>query len=317
MRILVLGAVLIAVGCAGPSTSVVTPPAATASPTQRASASPSPTAAPSLQVVAPTSSAPAATGNAPAAIGLDASVPSRILAFIKASGGGAALVVANGASGETLHEVEADDVVFAASLYKLGVLLEAEHRIEDGTLRSADRVTITQADQRDGGSYTAAGTTLTIEQALERMITVSDNASALALLRVLGVEPIHETLEREGIKGQYFTSQGSVTTAQAVATFFGELARRALVSPAASDRMLARLSRQRVNDRIPAALPAGVVIGHKTGNLGSVTHDAGLISGPGGTPIVLVVLTWDSSEEKGSQLIRDIAAAVYAGLSKP
>lgn len=314
MRILVLCAVLVAAGCAAPASSGVAPIATSAEPAPTVPSTPTPTPEPTAQVVVAT---PSATAAARAAVLLEAGVPARIAALIKASGGGAALVVANGTSAEVLHEIEPDEVVFAASLYKLGVLLEAEHRIEDGTLRSVDRITITRADQRDGGSYTPAGTILTIEQALERMITVSDNASALALLRVLGAEPIHETLLREGIKGQYFTAQGSVTTAKAVATFFGELARRALVSPSASDRMLARLSRQRVNDRIPAALPAGVVIGHKTGNLGFVTHDAGLITGPGGTPVVLVVLTWDSSEEKGSQLIRDIAAAVYAGLSKP
>ena len=68
---------------------------------------------------------------------------------------------------------------------------------------------------------------------------------------------------------------------------------------------------------LPAALPAGAVLGNKTGNLGFVTHDAGLIKGPDGKPVVLVVLTWGSSEEKGAQLIRDVAVAVYAGLARP
>jgi beta-lactamase class A len=149
------------------------------------------------------------------------------------------------------------------------------------------------------------------------MITVSDNASALALVRIFGTSAIHATLALEGMPGQRFTPSGSVTTARTIATFFGELSRGALVSAAASARMLARLGRQKVNDRIPAALPAGVVIGHKTGNLGFVTHDAGLIRGPGGVPIVLVVMTWDSTEENGSQLIRDVTAALYAGLTKP
>ena len=321
MRILVVGAAILMASCGSPSVEAPAALAAasTPSPTDAPSPTPTPTSTPvpSAALVAAAPSAAAGLGGSVPSVVLGAGVVARVAELIRTSGGSAGIVFADGTSGETLHEVAADEVVFAASLYKLGVLLEAERRIELGTLRAAQVITITKADQRDGGSYTPTGTKLTIEQALERMITVSDNASGLALLRLLGTEPIHETLAREGIKGQYFTSQGSVTTARAVATFFGELARGALVSAAASARMLARLSRQRVVDRIPAALPAGAVLGNKTGNLGFVTHDAGLIKGPDGKPVVLVVLTWGSSEEKGAQLIRDVAAAVYAGLARP
>jgi beta-lactamase class A len=78
--------------------------------------------------------------------------------------------------------------------------------------------------------------------------------------------------------------------------------------------MLARLSRQRVSDRFPAALP-GAVIAHKTGNLGFATHDAGIVRGPGDIPIVLVVLTWDSGEQEAIDLIREVAVLIYGGLS--
>jgi beta-lactamase class A len=80
--------------------------------------------------------------------------------------------------------------------------------------------------------------------------------------------------------------------------------------------MLARLSRQKTVDRFPAALPAGAVIAHKTGNLGFATHDAGIVAGPGGAPVVLVVLTWDSGEQDGIDLIKEIAVLAYAGLAR-
>ena len=227
--------------------------------------------------------------------------------------GRVAIVAANGNTGEVLLSVDADRPVFAASLYKLAVLLEAERRFEAGTLRPDDHVTVTDADQTEDGSFTATGSVLTIDEALERAIVISDNAAALALIRRLGIPAIHATLEREGIALR-FTADGAMTTAGAMATFFGELVRGSLVSRDASSRMLARLSRQRVADRFPAALP-GAVIAHKTGNLGFATHDAGIVRGPGGTPIVLVVLTWDSGEEEAIDLIREVAVLVYGGLS--
>ena len=227
--------------------------------------------------------------------------------------GRAAIVAANGSTGEILLTVDSDAPVFAASLYKLAVLLEAERRFDAGTLGPDEHITVTAADQTEDGSFTAAGSVLTIDEALERAIVISDNAAALALIRRLGIPAIHATLEREGIALR-FTADGAMTTAAGIATFFGELVRGSLVSRAASSRMLARLSRQRVADRFPAALP-GAVIAHKTGNLGFATHDAGIVRGPGGTPIVLVVLTWDSGEEEAITLIREVAVLIYGGLS--
>jgi len=217
--------------------------------------------------------------------------------------------------------------VYPATVY--GHQLEESERVATRTVRALglqtgiafpqliahpdERITVTAADQTEDGSFTAAGSVLTIDEALERAIVISDNAAALALIRRLGIPAIHATLEREGIALR-FTADGAMTTAAGIATFFGELVRGSLVSRAASSRMLARLSRQRVADRFPAALP-GAVIAHKTGNLGFATHDAGIVRGPGGTPIVLVVLTWDSGEEEAIDLIREVAVLIYGGLS--
>ena len=239
----------------------------------------------------------------------------QIDALLAGRDGRAAVVVANGRSAEILFAVDADEPVFAASLYKLGVLLEAERRIDAGTLAPSDPITVTAADQSESGSFTAAGSVLTVDEALERTIAISDNAAALALIRRLGVSNIQATLDREQIYLR-FTADGAITTARGIASFFGQLVRGSLVSREASARMLARLSRQETVDRFPAALPAGTVIAHKTGNLGFATHDAGIVAGPGGAPVVLVVLTWDSGEQEGIDLIKEIAVLAYAGLAR-
>ena len=257
---------------------------------------------------------PASQAAAPALI-VTPEAADRIDALLARWDGGAAVVVAGGRSGEILHAVGPDEPVFAASLYKLGVLLEAERRVDAGTLQLSDLITVTAADQSESGSFTAAGSVLTIDDALERTIVLSDNAAALAMIRRLGVTAIQATLDRERIYLQ-FTADGAITTARGIATFFGELVRESLVSREASARMVARLSRQRTVDRLPAALPAGAVIAHKTGNLGFATHDAGIVSGPGGAPVVLVVLTWDSPEQDAIDLIKEIALLAYEGLTR-
>ena len=257
---------------------------------------------------------PGAQAAAPALI-VTPEAADRIDALLKRQSGRAAVVVAGGRTGEMLYAVDADEPVFAASLYKLGVLLEAERRIDAGALGPADPITVTAADQSESGSFTAAGSVLTVDEALERTIVLSDNASALALIRRLGISHVQTTLDREGIYLR-FTADGAITTARGIATFFGELIRGSLVSREASARMLSRLSRQRTVDRLPAALPADAVIAHKTGNLGFATHDAGIVTGPGGAPIVLVVLTWDSAEQDAIYLIKEIALLAYQGLAR-
>jgi beta-lactamase class A len=257
---------------------------------------------------------PGAQAAAPALI-VTTEAADRIDALLMRQSGRAAVVVAGGRSGEMLYAVDADEPVFAASLYKLGVLLEAERRIEAGTLGPADLITVTAADQSESGSFTAAGSLLTVDEALERTIVLSDNASALALIRRLGISHVQATLDREGIYLR-FTADGAITTARGIAMFFGELVRGSLVSRDASARMFARLSRQRTVDRLPAALPGGAVLAHKTGNLGFATHDAGIVAGPDGAPIVLVVLTWDSAEQDAIYLIREIALLAYQGLAR-
>jgi beta-lactamase class A len=258
---------------------------------------------------------PFAPGDAGAAVTLSPGAATTIQGAVARFSGGAAIVIADGRSGGILHAVAQEERVLAGSLYKLGVLVEAERRIEAGTLRVSDRIQILPEDQAEGGSFTATGAVLTIDEALEAAIVVSDNAPALALLRLLGADAIVSTLTKAGVDGFRFEPDGATTTARAVATLLGELARGTLVSAEASRRMLARLARERITDRIPAALPRGTLIGHKTGSLGFATHDAAIVRGPGAAPIVLVVLTWDAGEDEGVALIREIASTAYAGLT--
>lgn len=228
---------------------------------------------------------------------------------------GAGVVVSDPLARKVLFARHADELVLTASLYKLAVLLEAERRVEAKTLRYDDRVLIEAEDTIEDGSFEPAGTVLTLDDALEQMITVSDNGTAHALLRILGTEQVNATLLNAGVAPFHLresVEEDNAATPRAVATFFERLARKELLSATASERMLARLERQQVRDRIPAQLPAGTRVANKTGNLASVTHDAGIVWGKTGRPIVVVVMTWDADEPHAVELIQDVAGLVYA-----
>jgi beta-lactamase class A len=257
--------------------------------------------------------APAAAGTADLVQHLDQ--------LVGAFSGGAGLWISdpNASTSAALYSHDADEPIITASLYKLAVMAEAERRVATGELTYASTITIEPEDITEDGSFELAGTELTLDEALEAMITISDNGAALALWHVLGAENINAMLTRAGIKNFHVFldwNEDNVATPRAVGTLLALLAKRQLISAAASDRMLARLARQQINDRLPAGLPQGVVVAHKTGNLPGLTHDAGIIFTPSG-PRVVVAMTWDADEPDAYAFISNVGSIVYSALLEP
>ena len=256
-------------------------------------------------------SAPAAAGTAELVQHLDQ--------LVGTFPGGAGLWIGDPNLSTPLYSHDADEPIVTASLYKLAVMVEAERRVEAGQLHYSDIITIEDEDITEDGSFELAGTELTLDEALEAMITISDNGAALALWHVLGPENINATLVGLGIKDFHVFlnfDEDNIATPRAVGTLLTLLAQRKLVSAAASDRMLARLERQQINDRLPAELPEGVIVAHKTGNLPGLTHDAGVIFTPSG-PRVVVAMTWDAFDADAYAFIANVGSVVYSTLLEP
>ncbi len=242
-----------------------------------------------------------------------ATLPSQLGDLTVAFAGQAGVWIGDPALGDPLYTKNADTPVVTASLYKLGVLAEAERLVDLGKLRYGDTVEIDPEDITADGAFEGPGTQMTLDRALEAMITVSDNGPAMHLWRVLGPANINATLEENGIHGFHVAlneDEDNVATPRAIGTYFTLLAEGKLVSAAASARMLQRLERQQINDRIPAQLPEGTVVAHKTGNLVGLVHDAGIVFTPRG-PRVVVAMTWDADEGVADDYIARLASAVY------
>jgi beta-lactamase class A len=232
---------------------------------------------------------------------------------------GAGIWIADPNVATPLYTHDPEEQLITASLYKLGVLAEAERRVDAGELHYGDVLTIEPQDITLDGSFEDAGTQLTLDEALEAMITISDNGSALALWRILGGANIDATLEKAGVKNFHVAfddTEDNWATPHAIGTYFTLLAKRQLISPAASDRMLARLERQQINDRLPAQLPPEVVVAHKTGNLPGLAHDAGIIYTKSG-PRVVVAMTWDAFDEDAANFISSVGSLVYSANLEP
>ena len=82
------------------------------------------------------------------------------------------------------------------------------------------------------------------------------------------------------------------------------------VDPASDAKMVETLKRQKFNEGIPAGVPKGIAVAHKTGNITRINHDAAIVYAP--RPYVLVVLVRGIEDEKKSAaLIAEISRALY------
>ena len=91
------------------------------------------------------------------------------------------------------------------------------------------------------------------------------------------------------------------------------LEKRSVVSPAASDEMIAiLLQQQHFNEGIPAKLPVGVCVAHKTGWNDKLYHDAAIVYPPDRAPYVEVIMTSGLSEtSEAPALVAALSAEIY------
>ena len=85
----------------------------------------------------------------------------------------------------------------------------------------------------------------------------------------------------------------------------------------ASEDMLEILHAQEFNSGIPAGLPESARVAHKTGEISTVAHDAGLVYLPDRQPYVLVILTsWERERGGRHETIARISEAVHEELTE-
>ena len=238
--------------------------------------------------------------------------------------------------GRSSWSLRPDEPFHAASTMKVPVLIELYHQAHQGKLRLDDTLVIRNefrslvdgspyaldpSDDSEADLYRAAGSTRTLAELAELMITVSSNLATNLLIERLGVENIQQGVHALGADGMkvlrgvedskaFQAGLNNTTTARALARLLEAIAHGEAVDPAASRAMSGILERQTFNDGIPAGLPAATRVAHKTGEITRIQHDAAIVYAP--RPFVLVILTRGIADPKeSSALIATITRQLY------
>ena len=221
------------------------------------------------------------------------------------------LVVKN-LAGSRGVSISADRVFYAASLYKVWVMLEAFHQRDAGLLDFSEEYIVSDYYSSLGlnPSELEACSRTTVDHAMRRMMRVSDNVAANMLLDRAGVANTNAALRGLGLEVTGVSGGSLPTTAGGTAQLLEAIAAGQAVSPGASLEMIALLASESITDRLPALLPPGTVVAHKTGNWENATHDAGIVVSPGASYLI-AVLTDYGYQDDGATPIARLSRAVY------
>jgi beta-lactamase class A len=212
--------------------------------------------------------------------------------------------------------IEPGRVFYAASLFKLALLYEAARRIGEGTLGRGDRLYVDPGDAaQDLGTLAdlplAADGSLSVAEALEAMVVMSDNATAVAFMRLLGNAEVDATLAWLGLTQTSVNTEELPTTAADMALLMEALATGRGLTPEAAAEARSLLLQQKTRTGIPAGLPAGAPAGNKTGTWPGSTHDVAFVDAPRGLYVIAVLTDGDWDWEP----IARVSAAAWGVLA--
>ena len=227
----------------------------------------------------------------------------------------------------------------AASTMKVPVMIQIFRDADAGLLRLDDSLPVhatfpslldgspfdvDRADDSDSTLYLRLGGKASVRELLELMITRSSNLATNLLIERVGAERAQGTARSLGawsiqvLRGvedgkAYRAGLNNTTTARDLGMLLAAIAQARAASPASCTEMLAILGRQEFNEGIPAGLPSGTRVAHKTGWIGEVVyHDAAIVHPPRGGSYVLVVLTGGIKEDSvAHSLVADLSRMVY------
>jgi beta-lactamase class A len=256
------------------------------------------------------------------------------------------------AIGVALHDAEtglelhykADRWFHAASTIKVPILLGVFAAIDRGDLLPHSRVHVRNRflsvvegvpfrveSGRDANSavHNAIGKMMRVDELAYHMITTSSNLATNLLLGVIGPDSVNRTLKeldvddgielKRGVEDELAFDKGisNMVTADGLLRILVLLSEGKAFSPALSRRMMDILHGQEFNQGIPARLPKGARVAHKTGEISTVAHDAGVIYLPKRKPYGLVILTEWAPEGTGrSRTIATISHTIYEFLTQ-
>jgi beta-lactamase class A len=215
----------------------------------------------------------------------------------------------------------------AASTIKLPILIAFFQDLDAGKV-SLNETLVMRRDLIAGGSGEMqdkpAGTKFSARETVTKMITISDNtATNMIVDRLGGIARVNERFRSWGLKDTVMRNwlgdfKGTNTTSSKdMVRLLALLADEKLLSPSSREQALDVLRHTITRTLLPAGLGSGADIAHKTGDIGFLIGDAGLITMPNGKRYLAgIYVRRPYNDVRGRDFIRQVSGLVYNYLNR-
>src|SRR5687767_6918355 len=234
-----------------------------------------------------------------------------------------------------------DQYFHAASTMKLAVLLGVFRMIDrdeltlDAPVHVRNRFTsivnqepfmLDLGRDADPDVYGHLGKTMSVRDLAYWMITKSSNLATNLLVDVIGIQTVQSALDEmdvdgvrvlRGVEDQRAFEAGlnNEVTANGLLKLLRLIADGKAYSQAVCEEMLDIMLEQQYRSGIPAGLPKAARVAHKTGNISTVHHDAGIVFLENRKPYVLVILTQFGPESGRGTAVADVSRDIFNTLA--
>lgn len=223
--------------------------------------------------------------------------------------------------------INADKQYPAASIIKIPVLLELFRSIEMGQLNLNDRINLTEYYRTSGSGslqFSQAGRSYTLNQLARVMIQDSDNSATNMLMSDMGgMVDVNRAIRKWGLKNTSVKNwlpdlEGTnVTSSKDIALMLYNIDNASFLSLKSRECIVDYMSHVKNNRLIQAGLPNNAIFMHKTGDIGTMLGDAGIVwTNEGRKYIVVILAKRPHNNPLGKEFIVKASSTIYDSISK-
>lgn len=203
---------------------------------------------------------------------------------------------------ETGHyaDINADASYSAASIIKIPVLLQLFRSVEAKQVSLYDEMTLTnfyRAEGSGGLQFKAENSKYTLDELARVMITDSDNSATNMIMSKIGsMTDVNQGIRDWGLKSTHVKTWlpdlggTNHTTAKDLAVMLYNIENPKFLSMSSREKIFDYMGHVKNNRLIQAGLGPGASFLHKTGDIGKMLGDAGIVYTPNGKKYIVVIL---------------------------
>lgn len=220
-------------------------------------------------------------------------------------------------------DLNGEKIFPAASTIKFPILVALFEEVDAGRIQLNETL-VMRRDLMTGGSgtlqYKRPGTKLSVLETATKMITISDNtATNMIIDRLGGKAKLNQRFRSWGLQNTVIRNllgdfKGTNTTSAKDLVRLGALlANNQLLSDTSRSKTLDIMRRVENRSLLPAGLGKGAVIAHKTGTLGIILGDAGIIqTSTGKRYLAGIMVRRPFGDKRAKSFINQVSRLVYS-----